>query len=93
MTFKNNKHHVTCASRDFVMDGFILKNSMGFTDNSDKTLNVNAAFDVHSNVLGTPIFSNLDITTVGPAFNIRNGSAKIDNCKITSRRDDEKSLA
>lgn len=90
MTFKNNKHHVTCASRDFVMDGFILKNSMGFTDNSDKTFNVNAAFDVHSNVLGTPIFSNLDITTVGPAFNIRNGSAKIDNCKITSRRDDEK---
>lgn len=90
MTFKNNKHHVTCASRDFVMEGFVLKDSVGITDDYGRTNNVNAAFDIHSNVLGIPLFTNLDISTVGPAFNIRNGSARISNCRIVSNRLDQR---
>lgn len=80
--YLNNKHHATCASRDFVMRGFTVR---GGSSKSEKSslYNVMASFDLHANIIGTPVFEGINIDTAGAAFGIRNGSARI--CKNTIR--------
>lgn len=84
--FESNKHHVTCASRDFVMSDITVADSTATTSDKDIHNDVNASFDLHSNVIGKIEFHHLKITTKGPAFNIRNGQATITDCVISSSR-------
>ena len=91
--FKSNKHHVSCASRDYVMSDLLIKNCSALTSLTDRSKDVNAAFDLHANVIGNVEFNNLYINTQGPAFNIRNGSAHIYECNIVSSRYNKKTPA
>jgi hypothetical protein len=91
--FKANKHHVSCASRDYVMSDLLIKNCSALTTLADRFKDVNAAFDLHANVIGNVEFNNLYINTQGPAFNIRNGDAHIYGCNIISSRYNKKTPA
>ncbi|HCI6432182.1 TPA: hypothetical protein NPO98_002056 [Klebsiella quasipneumoniae subsp. similipneumoniae] len=84
--FESNKHHVTCASRDYVMSNITVTDCTAITSDKDIHNDVNASFDLHSNVIGNIEFHHLKITTKGPAFNIRNGQATITDCVISSSR-------
>ncbi|ROS16556.1 hypothetical protein EDF82_1701 [Raoultella sp. BIGb0399] len=84
--FESNKHHVTCASRDFVMSDITIRDCTATTSDKDIHNDVNASFDLHSNVIGKVELHDLKITTKGPAFNIRNGHATITDCVISSSR-------
>ncbi|MCE9899650.1 phage tailspike protein [Raoultella terrigena] len=73
------KHNLSCASRDYVMEGLLVQGCGGHFSEL-------ACFDLHANVGGTPVFTGNTINATGAGFGVRNGSARIANNYIFSQR-------
>lgn len=82
-TLSSNKHQVTCASRQFVMKGLTV---IGNSASSYGIPTSEAVFDLHANVLGSPLFGYNTIHASRSTFGIRNGGAKMIGNSIYSYR-------